>query len=58
MASFYKASSLLKQFGIKLLRVGWCDNASVIRAKAVYCLNQNLENVLKEGVALVKAAQV
>ena len=53
-----KAISLLKQFGIKLLRVGWCDNANVIRAKAVYLPNQNLESAMKEGVALVKAAQV
>ena len=58
MGSFAKATSLLEQFGVQLLRVGWCDNASVIRAKTVYCRGKNLENVLKDGIPLVKAAQV
>lgn len=56
MASFRQVSSLLKQCGTQLLRVAWCDNASVIRAKAVY--SSNLEQVFKDGVGLVKAAQV
>lgn len=56
MATFQKVSSLLRQFDSKFLRVCWCDNANVIRAKAVY--SPGLERVFKEGVALVRAAQV
>ena len=49
-------ASLLKQVGTKSLRVCWCDNANIIRAKAVY--GSNLEAVSKYGVPLVLAAQV
>ena len=56
MVSFQKVASLLEQFGTQFLRVGYCDTANVIRAKAVYY--PNLESVFKDGVGLVKGAQV
>ena len=56
MVSFQKVASLLEQFGTQFLRVSWCDTANVIRAKAVYY--PTLESIFKEGVGLVKAAQV
>ena len=56
MTTFRKVASLLQRSGTKFLRVCWCDNANVIRAKAVYY--PNIQEVFDEGVALVKAAQV
>lgn len=40
---------------IKFVRLVWCDNANVIRAKAIQ--KNRLEGYLKHGVAITQALQ-
>ncbi|MCG6972109.1 MAG: glutamine synthetase family protein [Desulfobacterales bacterium] len=45
----------LKNAGIKFVRILWCDNANVIRAKAAHI--DFLENYIKNGVGITIAQQ-
>lgn len=45
----------LKDIGIKFVRILWCDNANVIRAKAAHI--DFLENYMKNGVGITVAQQ-
>ena len=45
----------LKEAGIKFLRILWCDNANVIRAKAAHI--DYLDDCIKNGVGITMAQQ-
>ena len=54
--TFQEISGRLASSDVKFLRVAWCDNANVIRAKAVSV--PRLEGVYRDGVPLVVGGQV
>lgn len=50
-----KGSNFLESEGIRFLRIAWCDNANVIRAKAVHA--GAASEVLEHGVGISRAQQ-
>ncbi|MGA9478089.1 MAG: glutamine synthetase family protein [Desulfobacterales bacterium] len=46
---------LLKDAGAKFIRILWCDNANIIRAKAVH--TDHLEDCIKNGINITVAQQ-
>ncbi|MGK7929251.1 MAG: glutamine synthetase family protein [Spirulina sp.] len=47
--------SSLEQAGVRFVRIMWCDNANLIRGKAVHC--HRLPHYLTHGVGIARAQQ-
>ncbi|MEA3492692.1 MAG: glutamine synthetase family protein [Campylobacterota bacterium] len=47
-----KTLEYLRHNGVKFIRVLWCDNANIIRAKSIHI--EYLENILKDGIKIAK----
>jgi len=48
-----KSVEELRAQGIKFVRVLWCDNANIIRAKSTHI--DYLEDILRDGIKIAKA---